>query len=234
MAWLAGLTCALTATSASAATAPESPEIVFERAARSVATVHSVDAEGRILARGSGVVLLDDMLVTNCHVVARGRQFLVGHNKKRFEARLLAYDAARDLCVLEAKGIAATSARIADGKALKVGQRVYAIGAPEGFELTLSDGLISGLRDSSAGRYIQITAPISDGSSGGGLFDASGRLIGIVSFSFSPGQNLNFAATADGALELARRATSAVKTLPTRHVDLPVELTRQWRHPFMR
>jgi tetratricopeptide (TPR) repeat protein len=70
---------------------------------------------------------------------------------------------------------------------------VYAVGAPEGFELTLSEGLISSLRPFEGVQLIQTTAPISRGSSGGGLFDAQGRLIGITTFYVKEGQNLNFA-----------------------------------------
>jgi S1-C subfamily serine protease len=74
-----------------------------------------------------------------------------------------------------------------------VGERVYAIGAPEGLELTISEGLVSGLREYENVRVIQTSAAISHGSSGGGLFDVNGRLIGITTFSLKEGQNLNFA-----------------------------------------
>ena len=214
--------------------AADLPEIVFERASRSVVTVHSIDDAGRILARGSGVVMIKDVLVTNCHVVARGKQFLVGHSKRRLSARLVAYDAERDLCALDVQGLGAAPARVGDGKGLKVGQRVYAIGTPEGFELTLSDGLISGLRESDMGRYLQITAPISEGSSGGGLFDSAGRLIGIVSFSYSPGQNLNFAVPADRVVELAKKAAVAQGESSAGQLELPAKMTQQWRAPFLK
>jgi predicted RNA-binding protein YlqC (UPF0109 family) len=85
---------------------------------------------------------------------------------------------------------------------LSVGERVYAIGAPEGFDLTLSEGLISGLRRLGNTNVIQTTAPISHGSSGGGLFDSEGRLIGITTYFMQEGQSLNFAIAADFALML--------------------------------
>src|SRR5262249_49670558 len=88
---------------------------------------------------------------------------------------------------------------------LQVGQRVYAIGAPQELELTLSDGLISGLRQTEGGsiQLIQTSAPISPGSSGGGLFDQDGRLVGITTFFVEEGQNLNFALPAAWVLELS-------------------------------
>ena len=78
---------------------------------------------------------------------------------------------------------------------LKVGSRVYAIGSPRGLEQTISDGLLSGVRRSADGSFtaLQVTVPISRGSSGGGLFDAQGRLIGITTFTLRDAQNLNFA-----------------------------------------
>ncbi|MGH9440374.1 MAG: trypsin-like peptidase domain-containing protein, partial [Terriglobia bacterium] len=92
---------------------------------------------------------------------------------------------------------------------LAVGEKVYAIGAPEGLELTISEGLISGLRDFDKERVIQTSAAISPGSSGGGLFDAEGRLVGITTFYLKGGQSLNFALPAEWTLALDRQPPSA-------------------------
>jgi len=75
-------------------------------------------------------------------------------------------------------------------------------------ELTLSEGIISGLREYEGGHVLQTSAAISPGSSGGGLFDAQGRLVGITTFFLSKGQNLNFALPAEWvqALLEVRRA----------------------------
>jgi hypothetical protein len=73
---------------------------------------------------------------------------------------------------------------------------VYTVGAPSGLDLTLGEGLVSSLRTHNGYRYIQTTAPISAGSSGGGLFDSSGNLIGITTFLIRDAQNLNFAVAA--------------------------------------
>ena len=214
--------------------AARTPDLVFKQASRSVVMVYATDTSGKIVGRGSGVFVHKDLLVTTCHVVARGKTFLVGHTKKRSPARLIAYDVDRDLCALSVQGLDVTPARIGDAKGLRVGQRVYAIGTPEGFELTLSEGLISGLRETGGGRYIQTTAPISEGSSGGGLFDSNGRLIGIISFTFSVGQNLNFAAPADWAGDLAKKASGIVSSGSVKQIELPPSLVKQWRHPFLK
>lgn len=82
---------------------------------------------------------------------------------------------------------------IVPSSALTTGQRVYAVGSPEGLELTFSEGVISALRDNEGVRIIQTSAAISPGSSGGGLFDDRGRLVGITTFQSKEGQSLNFA-----------------------------------------
>lgn len=227
------LLLAASALTAQACTAP-APEQVFSRASRSVVMIYAADASQKIVGRGSGVFVAKDLLVTNCHVIARGSVFMAGSKQKRSPARLIAYDADNDLCVLHVQGLDVTPARIGDGEAVRVGQRVYAIGTPEGFELTLSEGLVSGLREAAGGRYIQTTAPMSEGSSGGGLFDGNGCLIGITAFVFSAGQNLNFAAPVDWAVDLARKASRAGSEGPADPVQLPPALAKQWRHPLLK
>ena len=196
--------------------------------------LYAAETSGKIVGRGSGVFVDDDLLVTNCHVIARGKIFQVGHRQKRSPGRLVAFDVDNDLCVLNVRGLDATPAAIGDAKTVRVGQRVYAIGTPEGFELTLSEGLVSGLREAAGGRYIQTTAPMSEGSSGGGLFDSEGRLIGITAFVFSAGQNLNFAAPVEWAVDLAKKASGAADKTAADEIELPPSLTKQWRHPVLR
>jgi len=76
---------------------------------------------------------------------------------------------------------------------LATGEPVYAIGSPEGLELTFSEGVISALRDTEGVRMVQTSAAISPGSSGGGFFDAQANLVGITTFYLKEGQSLNFA-----------------------------------------
>jgi S1-C subfamily serine protease len=102
-----------------------------------------------------------------------------------------------DLCALDVARLDAPQVTVASASVLRTGQRVYAIGAPQGLELTISEGIVSSLRQVDEGTLIQTTAPVSPGSSGGGLFTADGRLVGIVTFQYREGQNLNFALPAD-------------------------------------
>lgn len=80
---------------------------------------------------------------------------------------------------------------------LSVGQRLIAVGSPQGLENTVSDGILSAVRQYESARYLQITAPVSPGSSGGPVFDETGKVVGIATFQFAKGQNLNFAIVVD-------------------------------------
>ncbi|HMC97190.1 MAG TPA: serine protease [Flavobacteriales bacterium] len=78
-------------------------------------------------------------------------------------------------------------------EAVRVGQRIYVIGTPQGLPATFSDGLVSSVRTGEGVSRIQITAPISPGSSGGPVLNAKGQLVGVAVEQFREGQNLNFA-----------------------------------------
>jgi tetratricopeptide (TPR) repeat protein len=170
--------------------------------------IHVLDAHGKPTALGSGVVIRRGIVVTNCHVADAGPQLVVSvQPDKKFAADLRYADRGRDLCELAVSRLPAPSAVFGNSQTLQVGQTVYAIGAPEGLELTLSQGLISALRVVDDLRYVQTTASISPGSSGGGLFDAAGRLIGITTFQLKEGQNLNFALPVNWIAHLPERAT---------------------------
>ena len=118
-------------------------------------------------------------------------------------------------------GVSAPAVPLASD-AVVVGQTVYALGAPAGLELTLSAGLVSALRLDDAERLtaIQTSAAISPGSSGGGLFDDQGRLIGITTaFIGGNTQNLNLALPVSMVRELPERHASAQAASES---DLPI------------
>ncbi|MGQ0511381.1 MAG: trypsin-like peptidase domain-containing protein [Betaproteobacteria bacterium] len=184
-----------------------SPEELFARLSGSVALVTARGAGSG--ASGSGVVIDREAVITNCHVVRRGAEINVRVAKRNYPATLVVADDVFDLCRLSVAGLDAAAVTVGSVADLRTGQKVFAIGAPQGLELSLSDGLVSSLRDIPGGTVIQTTAPISPGSSGGGLFDASGRLVGIMTFQHRYGQNLNFAVPADWIAEMRARDGTA-------------------------
>lgn len=184
--------------------AAETPAEIFKRASPSVVVVESLDAKGSVTAFGSGVVMAPGRVVTNRHVIEDGVIYRVERDGTTWRAKLIRVDSDHDLAELSVTGLTAPAANVRASSSLAVGEKVYAIGAPEGLELTISEGLISGLRDFDKSRVIQTSAAISPGSSGGGLFDAQGRLVGITTLYLKEGQTLNFALPADRALPLNR------------------------------
>lgn len=183
------------------------PEEIFQDVSRSIVTIQAFDAADNILSLGSGVVIAPGTVVTNCHVIEDGRRLEVSSGKNTHKAEVRAADFDRDLCELAVSGLQAPRVPLFTGR-LRVGQRVYAIGAPEGLDLTISEGLVSSIREMDGAHYIQTSAPISSGSSGGGLFDVEGRLVGLTAFILAEGQNLNFALPAAWITELAARSGS--------------------------
>lgn len=185
-----------------------SAQEIFKRVSPSVMVVESLDAEGKVTKFGSGVVIASGQVVTNRHVIEGGISFRVEHNGEKWAAKLIKVDPDHDLAELSVDGLNAPALQVRDSSKLAVGEKVYAIGAPEGLELTISEGLISGLREFDSGRVIQTSAAISPGSSGGGLIDAEGRLVGITTFYLKEGQSLNFALPAEWTLALSREPPS--------------------------
>jgi len=169
-----------------------SPDQVFDKVKDSIVVVKTLDAQGKVKGQGSGVLLPSGKIATNCHVVEGGASYLVGRSKQLVPATLYAEDGDKDICLLDAKGITGKPAQLGKAAGLKVGVPVYAVGAPQGLELSLSDGIVAQLRGGPP-PLIQTTAAISPGSSGGGLFDGEGRLVGLTTLYLGGGQNLNFA-----------------------------------------
>ena len=168
------------------------PDQVFDKVKDSIVVVKRLDAKGKTKALGSGVLISTDRVATNCHVVGGAGLCSVGQGKKFVRATLYAEDRDKDICLLYAKGVTGKPAQLGTAASLKIGGAVYAVGAPKGLELSLSDGIVAQLRGGPP-PLIQTTTPISPGSSGGGLFDAEGRLVGLTTLNIKGGQSLNFA-----------------------------------------
>ncbi len=180
---------------------PPNPEEIFRRASPSVYVVSVMDTFSSRPARfGSGVAVAKDLIVTNRHVLGgpqpRTGSVLVSRGKVAWQAFPLHYDRSADLAVLVVPGLTAAVASLAAPTSLQAGQPVFAIGAPQGLELTITEGLLSAVRQlgkEEGGEMLQVSAAISPGSSGGGLFDRRGRLIGITTSFIKSAQGLSFA-----------------------------------------
>jgi serine protease Do len=150
---------------------------------------------------GSAVAISESALLTNCHVIeAAGEEVYIGIEgaDKFVKAEVIAQDYAMDRCVVGEREVRLHPvAGVRRYDSLEVGETVYAIGNPARLERTLSNGLLSGKRVIEDRRYLQTTAAISHGSSGGGLFDTRGNLVGITTMTLRGTQNINFAIPAE-------------------------------------
>ena len=212
----------------------KTPEEIFVQVSHSVVVVDILNEQGGAVGIGSGVVIGKHEVITNCHVAQKGQSVQVRQSNKTYKAKIHYSDPDRDLCQLTVLDLQALPIELGIAKTLKVGQRVYAIGAPKGFELTLSEGLVSSLRDYEGSKYIQTSAAISPGSSGGGLFNEQGELIGITTFYITEGQNLNFALPVDWISELPKRTQLTPLKLKENGLDwfnraLSLEQQKDWQ-----
>ena len=168
------------------------PGQVFEKVKDTVVVVWTLDALGKVKARGSGVLISSSKVATNCHVVEGGVSYQVDLDKQLVSATLYAENGDKDICLLDAKGLEGKPAQLGKAADLKVGDPVYAVGAPKGLELSLSLGIVAQLWGGPP-PLIQTTAAISRGWSGGGLFDGEGRLVGLTTSYLEGRKNLTFA-----------------------------------------
>ena len=164
---------------------------VFEKVS---GAVYVVKADRRI---GSAVAISETELLTNCHVVDGLAEVRLSRSKTEMPAEVVSRNVDTDRCVLRTAAKLPTWVAVRPWDDIKVGEKAITVGTPQGLELTAAEGIVSSKRVYNQSRVIQTSAPISQGSSGGGLFDARGHLLGVTTFYFKAGQNLNFAVAAE-------------------------------------
>src|SRR6185437_4132559 len=176
----------------SAQTAPQLAQNTFP----SVVMIVTSDANGQPLALGSGFSVGDSVIATNMHVIegaSAARIKVIGRPETYTVGGVIGTNPTADLALLKVNGLNAPPLQLGDSKKAAVGDHVCAVGNPEGLEGTFSEGIVSGIRTVDADTLLQITAPLSPGSSGGPVIDSNGKVLGIAVATFKEGQNLNFA-----------------------------------------
>jgi hypothetical protein len=144
---------------------------------------------------GSGFFVAPNIIATNYHVIEGASEAFCFSNNSTAKFEIEGYVAADqnvDLILLKVSQLNKPSLTMAK-ESVSPGQQLYVIGSPKGLPATISDGIVSGMRDFDGYKLIQMTAPISPGSSGGPVMNSKGELIGISVSQLTEGQNLNFA-----------------------------------------
>jgi len=157
------------------------PEKIFEKVDNSIVVILAYDDAGNVF-QGSGVVINNEgLVVTNHHVCKDANRIEVKHYSKEIKGvTIYKYDEAKDLLFLETGDRTLKPIDFGTSSNLRSGQRIYAVGSPEGYENSISEGIVSGSRtDENNIKLIQMTCPITDGSSGGAVLNSKGELIGL-------------------------------------------------------
>lgn len=211
----------LTASLAGCDTHPSKENIaaIAKSADGAVVSIIMLDNGGQSIAQGSGfVVSADGRIVTNYHVINNGSSAIAKLPNGAFFPvdGVLAFDKDRDIAVIKAHGEDFHTVPLGDSSRVEVGDEVIAIGNPLSLESTVSNGIISGIRtiQEDGGDFLQVTTPISPGSSGGPLFNMDGQVVGITTMYLKGGENLNFAVPIDDAKGLLETGFSKVQTFP--------------------
>jgi hypothetical protein len=199
----------------------KTPAEILNENGRAVAAI--VAANDISTKLGTGFFLHPSgLLLTNFHVI-EGTS-LVGIRMPTSKDILWAknargFDAQNDLAVLAVEGAGANALTLGNSDTVKVGEPIVVVGNPEGLEQTVSNGLISGIREFDGRKLFQITAPISEGSSGSPVFNERGEVIGVVVASLESGQNVNFAIPINYAKQLPQSDEVPIAALPKRHKE---------------
>lgn len=176
-----------------------SPVEIYQRNSKSVFLLQAETQGKEGGSGGSAVAISNHIILTNCHVTEGHNLFGIKLTDEWEIVDFVKGNKTADICAYKSNMVLSPINEVRNYETLQVGEKVYAIGSPEGLENTLSEGIISALRLDGKVKKIQFTAPMTHGSSGGALFDAQGRLIGITTEFYGDRADLNFAVSIDEA-----------------------------------
>ena len=173
-------------------------EDIAKKALAATVYLEMQDEKGTTLGIGSGFFVQPNLIATNYHVIegaAKGTARLVGKSITYKIEGVTATDKTNDLTLLKVTANSIKPLTLSNSDAVKIGATVYVAGNPKGLEGTFSDGIISSRRDKDTKERLQMTAPISPGSSGGPVLNKKGEVIGVsvAVHKDLDAQSLNFA-----------------------------------------
>jgi hypothetical protein len=184
------------------------PTQIYEKCAPAVFYIEISDRNETKTKTGSGFFISDSGLaVTNYHVIvgASSAVIMTNDGKAYPVTGIYGYDKSLDLALIQVGGSGFPSLELADSSSLTIGENAYAIGSPLGYQDTLSTGIISGIGRQIEGKtFIQTTAAISPGSSGGALLNSAGKVVGITTAMANGGQLIGLAAPSNDIRKLDR------------------------------
>jgi hypothetical protein len=216
---LLSLIFVVTALASAQTTAPLKDIPAIANAAHGAIVTVIMAAGDKPITQGTGFLVSSvGIIVTNYHVIKEGNVAVVKFpDGTVFPVDgILAVDKVRDLALIRVHGKTFRTLTLGNSDRIQVGEEVVAIGNPLSLESTVSNGIISGVRSDkeAGGKFLQTTAPISPGSSGGPLFNMHGEVVGINTMYLEGGENLNFAIPVNDAKRLLLNQSTKLHSLP--------------------
>lgn len=184
----------------------------YDKDADSFYQIYAVNKDKEtIVAVGGAIAISKHYLATNCHVALGGNFLVVNVDNNPYLSRICYNNQEDDLCIIDVAGVSLKPAKIRASKTVKKGEQVYVISNPKAKGKIMTTGKVTDVLHENGRVYLQTDAAVSHGSSGGGLFDNDGSLIGIIT-SGVPGKPIGFAVPTELILEVLDPAGRAACT----------------------
>jgi tetratricopeptide (TPR) repeat protein len=186
--------------------------LIYERCHSSVVVVVPLDKDSKPLGQGSGFIIAANRVVTNHHVLADATSagVIFADGATEVAEGVLADNPSRDITIISVKTGTRAPLKLGDELSLKQGDEVYAIGAPRGLDLSITNGIVSGFRSIEDQFLLQTTAAIAPGSSGGPLFDRNGGVIGVTTSLLTESPGIYFSVGIGDVARIMRSASMIV------------------------
>lgn len=167
-----------------------------------VITANKIDNKYKRQAQGTAVAITYNILATNCHVSSSGDYiFISGSDNRLHKATVIEENKNHDICLLKVNDITLLPIKLRPSVDLSLGEDVYAIGNAKGIEKYLSKGIISKIIYTKTGIWILTDVTTAHGSSGGGLFDSEGNLIGLTTEILNDNPNISISTASDWIIQ---------------------------------
>ena len=227
--------CCATAVLTSVAYSGQDAKSIFTKAQGAILTVQT----GKAL--GTGFVVSDGTLVVTCYHVIKTDQGHIKVGSSTFQnAEVIQTSPEFDIAVLRVVNAYPTRLALNQKQTPPTGTKVFVIGSPLGLEKSMSEGILSGLRREGDLAYVQVTAPISHGSSGSPILDSTGQVLAMASMSLEKGQGLNFGISAFNLTKVLNQASAGlaldrllhkVEAKPQTKKELPRQPVSKYEDP---